>query len=62
MPEDKIVSCSVCAWRATCAKRFSSGDSVALHCPDFTYDITLKEKEEKDDNARGEKDDSKQGS
>ncbi len=53
--EDKKISCSVCAWRVTCRKRFMHGDSFALHCPDFTFDVTLKNKqkeEKKDDNIR----------
>jgi len=44
--ESKKISCSVCAWRATCKKRFMQGDGIALHCPDFTFDLTLKGKEE----------------
>ncbi len=44
--EDKRITCSVCAWRATCKKRFMQGGSFALHCPDFTFDLTLKEREE----------------
>ena len=35
--------CSICAWRATCAKRFNvSGKDV--HCPDFTRDVTISDK------------------
>ncbi|MFN3741025.1 MAG: hypothetical protein ACK4TF_10235 [Thermodesulfovibrionales bacterium] len=46
--------CAICAWRATCQKKFSvSGRS--MHCPDFVRDVTIKtessenleEKEEK---------------
>lgn len=46
--------CAICAWRATCQKKFSiSGRST--HCPDFVRDVTirsdssksLEEKEEK---------------
>lgn len=34
--------CTVCAWRATCQKKFSvSGKD--LRCPDFSRDITIKE-------------------
>ncbi len=53
--ENKKISCAVCAWRATCKKRFLSGDGVALHCPDFTFDVSLKKKEkekEKEDNKK----------
>ncbi len=32
--------CMVCAWRATCQKKFSiSGRD--MRCPDFTRDVTL---------------------
>ncbi len=50
--------CVVCAWRATCQKKFSvSGRS--LHCPDFVKDLALpkndeeetKEEEKKGDNS-----------
>jgi len=36
--------CSICAWRGTCAKRFSvSKDSSGqVHCPDFTRDLAIK--------------------
>jgi len=34
--------CIVCAWRATCQKKFSvSGRDI--RCPDFVRDATLKE-------------------
>ncbi|CAH2030862.1 hypothetical protein [Trichlorobacter ammonificans] len=33
--------CAVCAWRETCAKRFSVTDSGA-RCPDFSRDVTIK--------------------
>ncbi len=35
-------SCAVCAWRETCAKRFSVSDGGA-RCPDFSRDITIKD-------------------
>ncbi|MFN3478792.1 MAG: hypothetical protein ACK415_00255 [Thermodesulfovibrionales bacterium] len=53
--------CAVCAWRATCQKKFSvSGRS--MHCPDFVRDVTiieepsenLGEKEEKKEDERRE--------
>ena len=39
--------CSICAWRGTCAKRFSvSKDSSGrVHCPDFTRDLAIKDEE-----------------
>ena len=39
--------CAICAWRATCQKKFSmSGKDV--RCPDFSRDVTIKEKKEGD--------------
>ncbi len=44
-PIDKK-SCAVCAWREDCKKRYSRGDDYALRCPDFTFDVRLKSKED----------------
>jgi hypothetical protein len=43
-------SCVVCAWRATCAKRFSVSDGGA-RCPDFSRDITIKDLDEESASA-----------
>jgi len=40
-------NCVICAWRATCAKRFSVSDSGA-RCPDFSRDITIKDQDATD--------------
>jgi len=42
--------CAICAWRATCQKKFSvSGRD--MRCAEFVRDVTIKEKpvEEKED-------------
>jgi len=44
MSENSRKLCIVCAWRANCAKRFSMGDDATLHCPDFTEDVTLRQR------------------
>lgn len=36
--------CGVCAWRGSCQKKFSLPHD-ALHCPDFSRDVTIKETE-----------------
>lgn len=36
-------SCSICAWRENCQKRFASSSDIALTCPEYTRDVTLKE-------------------
>ncbi len=42
MKEEKLVEiCAVCAWRATCRKKFSiSGKDI--RCPDFVRDLSIK--------------------
>ncbi|HNT57508.1 MAG TPA: hypothetical protein PL090_09925 [Syntrophales bacterium] len=42
--------CSICAWRATCQKRFSvKTDSLGMvHCPDFSRDLSIKGKDMED--------------
>lgn len=42
MPCDNRTICPLCAWRGSCAKRFSRGDDATLHCPDFSEDVTLR--------------------
>jgi hypothetical protein len=39
--------CAICAWRATCQKRFSvSIDALGyVHCPDYTRDLAIKDKD-----------------
>ncbi len=41
---DTIECCAICAWRATCQKKFSISGS-SLKCPDFVRDITIKPEE-----------------
>ncbi|PLX84804.1 MAG: hypothetical protein C0614_04845 [Desulfuromonas sp.] len=42
MSSDARTLCVVCAWRASCAKRFSMSADTTLHCPDYTEDVALK--------------------
>ncbi|MEK7850277.1 MAG: hypothetical protein AAB275_00200 [Deltaproteobacteria bacterium] len=57
MTHDYAKLCGICAWRATCQKKFSlSQDS--LHCPDFSKDVTIKERpkeENKEEQEKGSK-------
>jgi nucleoside-triphosphatase THEP1 len=46
MPYDERKLCVVCAWRGTCQLKYSMPGGVALHCVEFTRDITLKASEE----------------
>ena len=41
MTKDDRVTCSVCAWRGTCAKKFSISAAELLHCIDFTRDMMI---------------------
>jgi hypothetical protein len=44
--------CILCAWRATCQKKFSiSGRDV--RCPDFSKDLTIKEAEGRETEEEG---------
>jgi len=47
--------CAVCAWRATCQKKFSvSGRD--MRCADFARDVTIKnKKEEKEEKKKEQK-------
>jgi hypothetical protein len=40
--EDGPTICVVCAWRATCNKKFSMDGASTTRCPEFTRDVTLK--------------------
>jgi len=47
MSPTKISICAVCAWRATCQKKFSvSGKD--LRCAEFVKDVTIKEELEEE--------------
>ncbi|MEC4684996.1 MAG: hypothetical protein VST71_04590 [Nitrospirota bacterium] len=54
MKEEKLVEiCSVCAWRATCQKKFSiSGKDI--RCPDFVRDLSIKAEEKRDEEEKRE--------
>jgi hypothetical protein len=53
MTNDTVEICSICAWRATCKKKFSvSGKD--LRCVDFSRDITIKTDKEIDDEKKEE--------
>lgn len=41
MAYDLRKGCVICAWRGTCAKKFSI-DEGGLHCPDYTEDVQLR--------------------
>ncbi len=38
--------CVVCAWRGTCQLKYSMPGGIALHCAEYTRDVTLREPEE----------------
>ena len=44
MTDDRTI-CVMCAWRATCNKKFSMDGATTTRCPDYTRDLTLKEPE-----------------
>lgn len=50
--------CAICAWRATCQKKFSvSGKD--LRCAEFVKDITIKDLSEEESGNDKDKDDKK---
>jgi hypothetical protein len=49
----EIEICVICAWRATCQKKFSiSGKQV--RCPDFVKDVSIREEPEKEEKRKEE--------
>ncbi len=48
MTFDYAKLCGICAWRGTCRKKFSLPHD-ALHCPDYSRDVTIKNRPEKDE-------------
>ncbi len=56
MKDDRI-ACGLCAWRGTCAKKFSKSGQVTIHCQDFTRDITIgmKKKDEQKEQKESDK-------
>jgi hypothetical protein len=42
--------CAICAWRISCQKRFSvaTDASGSVHCPDFSRDLSIKDKDIED--------------
>ncbi len=40
--------CAICAWRATCNKKFSVDGTTTTKCPEFTRDVTLKAPQDDD--------------
>ena len=51
MKKEIVEICSICAWRATCQKKFSiSGKNI--RCPDFVRDVSIKTEEQEDENKK----------
>ena len=41
----RVQICVICAWRATCQKKFSMSGSD-MNCSDFVKDVSIKEEKE----------------
>jgi hypothetical protein len=54
MENDRTL-CVVCAWRATCNKKFTMDGATTTRCADFTKDLTLRTSEEREDQTEKEK-------
>ncbi len=51
--KETVEICAVCAWRATCQKKFSiSGKDI--RCPDFVRDVSIKEEDRKEEKEKRE--------
>jgi hypothetical protein len=48
----EITICAVCAWRATCQKKFSISGRDA-RCADYVKDLSIKEEKEEDKKSKG---------
>lgn len=46
MAESKVQLCVVCAWREHCQKKYFVSKDPVPRCPDFSRDVTIKDKEE----------------
>lgn len=46
--------CAICAWRATCQKKFSVSGKDA-RCPEFVKDVSLQEEKKEEEENTGEK-------
>ncbi|MDO8446707.1 MAG: hypothetical protein Q7T53_11520 [Deltaproteobacteria bacterium] len=46
MTLDYAKLCGICAWREGCRKKFSLSHD-ALHCSDYSKDVTIKDRPEK---------------
>jgi len=54
--ESPVKLCAVCAWREFCKKKFSiQSEAGSFHCPDFVYDVSLKEQKGEEEAKAEEK-------
>ncbi len=44
--------CIICAWKKDCQKKFLRGKDATLRCPDFTKDVSIKDREKLDDQKK----------
>jgi hypothetical protein len=44
--------CIICAWKKDCQKKFLRSKDVTLRCPDFTKDVSIKDREKLDDQKK----------
>jgi hypothetical protein len=51
--EDGPTLCVVCAWRATCNKKFSMDGASSTRCPEFTRDVTLRNASDSPETPQG---------
>ncbi|MCX5798186.1 MAG: hypothetical protein NTU90_01240 [Proteobacteria bacterium] len=44
--------CIICAWKKDCQKKFLRSKDATLRCPDFTKDVSIKDREKLDDQKK----------
>ncbi len=55
MSKETVEICAICAWRATCQKKFSiSGKDI--RCPDFVRDVSIKSEDKEKEEEKKESD------
>ncbi|GEM_PF-759613 len=52
---EEFVTCSTCAWRAVCTKRFQFDNTKPIKCPDYSPDYELLKKRKKDEEKEVDK-------
>ena len=47
--EGELITCSTCAWKGVCTKRFQFDNTKPIKCPDYSPDYELIKKQKKEE-------------